>query len=210
MLEIKDVSKVIKGSKVIDRISMTMEYGEVVGLQGINGSGKTMLMRLISGLMHPTEGQILIDGQILGKDIDFPESMGILIENPAFLDNYSGFDNLKMLASIKGEISDKAIEDIICRVGLDPAEKKKYKKYSLGMKQRLGIAGAILEKPSIIILDEPTNALDEAGVQLLKEIIKEEQERGALVILSCHDLAILKEMSERIYKLKDGKVCGEE
>lgn len=209
MLEINHVSKTIKGVQIIDGITMKMDYGEVVGLQGINGSGKTMLMRLITGLIFATDGEIVIDGKVLGKDISFPASVGLLIENPAFLDNYSGFQNLKMLASIKGEIGDETIRETINRVGLNPDDKKKYKKYSLGMKQRLGIAAAIMEKPRMLVLDEPTNALDAEGVELLKKIVREEKERGALVILSCHDLNILKEMSERVYHIESGKLCGE-
>lgn len=209
MLEINHVSKTIKGVQIIDGITMKMDYGEVVGLQGINGSGKTMLMRLITGLIFATDGEIVIDGKVLGKDISFPDSVGLLIENPAFLDNYSGFQNLKMLASIKGEIGDETIRETINRVGLNPDDKKKYKKYSLGMKQRLGIAAAIMERPRMLVLDEPTNALDAEGVELLKKIVREEKERGALVILSCHDLNILKEMSERVYHIESGKLCGE-
>lgn len=209
MIEIDDVTKIIRGSVVIDHVSLRMNEGEIVGLQGVNGSGKTMLMRLVSGLIFPSSGEIRIDGKVLGKDITFPESIGVLIESPAFLDNYNGFDNLKMLASIRGEIGDEAIRKMIERVGLDPWDKKKYKKYSLGMKQRLGIAGACMEKPKLLILDEPTNALDTAGVELLKEIIHQEKERGALVIISCHDAKILHEMSDRVYYMENGKVSAE-
>ncbi len=207
MLEINDVTKVIRGVQVIDHVSLKMNAGEVVGLQGINGSGKTMLMRLLSGLIFPTSGEIRFDEKILGKDIMFPESIGVLIENPSFLDNYTGFANLKMLASIKGEIDDNAIREAIERVGLDPFDKKKYKRYSLGMKQRLGIAAAIMENPKVLILDEPTNALDSAGVELLKNIVEREKKRGALVILSCHDIGILQAMSDRIFHMENGKIC---
>lgn len=202
----KDLVKDIKGHRVIDGISLELSSGKIVGFKGINGSGKTMLMRLLSGLISITEGSIIIDGKELGKDITFPPSVGILIENPAFLDSYTGFQNLKMLAAIKGEASDEKIAETIVLVGLDPTDKKKYRKYSLGMKQRLGIAAAVMESPEIIILDEPTNALDSSGVDMLKAILQKEKERGALIVISCHDLAILKELSDEIFVLETGKV----
>ena len=202
----KDLVKDIKGHRVIDGISLELSSGKIVGFKGINGSGKTMLMRLLSGLISITAGSIIIDGKELGKDITFPPSLGILIENPAFLDSYTGFQNLKMLAAIKGEASDEKIAETIALVGLDPTDKKKYRKYSLGMKQRLGIAAAVMESPEIIILDELTNALDSSGVDMLKAILQKEKERGALIVISCHDLAILKELSDEIFVLETGKV----
>ena len=185
-------------------MTLHLESGKITGLKGVNGSGKTMLMRLISGLITPTSGSITINGKQLGKDITFPESVGILIENPAFLDTYSGFDNLKMLASIQNRIGEEEIRAILAKVGLDPQDKKKYRKYSLGMKQRLGIAAAVMENPDIIILDEPTNALDSDGVEMLKEILHEHRERGALLLISCHDLATLKELSDEMYLMESG------
>lgn len=202
----KDLVKDIKGHRVIDGISLELSSGKIVGFKGINGSGKTMLMRLLAGLIRISSGSITIDGKELGKDITFPPSLGILIENPAFLDSYTGFQNLKMLAAIKGEASDEKIAETISLVGLDPTDKKKYRKYSLGMKQRLGIAAAVMESPEIIILDEPTNALDDSGVEMLKDIVQKEKNRGAIVVVSCHDLAILQEMSDEIYVLEAGKV----
>lgn len=149
---------------------------------------------------------MVINGKILGKDIEFPESIGFLLENPAFIGRYSGFDNLKMLAGIRKQISDEQIKESIRAVGLDPEDKKKYRKYSLGMKQRLGIAAAIMEKPDIIILDEPTNALDEAGIALVKDILISQKERGSLVIISCHDISTLKALSDEILKLDTGRL----
>lgn len=207
-IQIENVTKKIRGALVIDQVSMELTSDIITGLKGVNGSGKTMLMRLVAGLIHPTEGRIVIDGKILGKDMAFPESLGILIESPAFLDSYSGFDNLKLLASIRGEVGEEAIRETLQRVGLAPDDKKKYRKYSLGMKQRLGIAAAILEKPELLILDEPTNALDSDGVAMLKKIVQEEKERGALILLSCHDAGILEEMADRIAFMEYGKVTG--
>lgn len=204
VIELKEVVKDIKGKRIIDHVTLHLESGKITGLKGVNGSGKTMLMRLISGLITPTSGSITINGKQLGKDITFPESVGILIENPAFLDTYSGFDNLKMLASIQNRIGKEEIRSILAKVGLDPQDKKKYRKYSLGMKQRLGIAAAVMENPDIIILDEPTNALDSDGVEMLKEILHEHRERGALLLISCHDLATLKELSDEMYLMESG------
>ncbi len=209
-IELKNVSKTIKGKSVLRNISMTLEKGRVIGFSGVNGSGKTMLMRLIAGLIFPTNGEIIIDGKRLGKEIEFPESIGLLIENPSFLDYYSGFQNLKILSSIRKEVSEEEIRDIIRCVGLDPEDKKIYKKYSLGMKQRLGIAGALLEKPEILILDEPTNALDEDGVGMLKALVAGEKERGALVIVSCHDKEVLQSMTDEIYELREGSLIGKD
>ena len=204
VIECKDLVKDIKGKRIIDHVTLHLESGKIAGLKGVNGSGKTMLMRLVSGLITPTSGSITINGKRLGKDITFPESVGILIENPAFLDAYSGFDNLKLLASIQNRIGEEEIRAILAKVGLDPQDKKKYRKYSLGMKQRLGIAAAVMENPDIIILDEPTNALDSDGVAMLKEILHEQRERGALLLLSCHDLATLKELSDEMYLMESG------
>lgn len=205
-IKIENLVKTIKGNKVIDNITLTLTSPKIVGFKGINGSGKTMLMRLICGLIKPTYGKITINGKVLHKDISFPESIGVLIENPAFLDGYSGFENLKMLASIKNIVKDYQIKDIIRAVGLNPDDKKHYKKYSLGMKQRLGIACALMESPDIIVLDEPTNALDSDGITMVKELIVQKREEGALVIISCHDIDILKELSEEIYVLEQGKL----
>lgn len=207
-IKISHVSKTIKNNPVIKDISMELQSGAVYGFKGINGSGKTMLMRLISGLIRPTQGEISMNGKILGKDISFPNSIGVFLENPAFLDAYSGFNNLKLLASIKSVASDEDIRNTLLRVGLDPDSNKKYKKYSLGMKQRLGIAAAIMEKPEIVILDEPTNSLDEDGVDLVKHIVRNEKERNALVIVSCHDEEILKGMSDEVFLLEQGRLIG--
>ena len=207
-IKISHVSKTIKNNPVIKDISMELQSGAVYGFKGINGSGKTMLMRLISGLIRPTQGEISMNGKILGKDISFPNSIGVFLENPAFLEAYSGFNNLKLLASIKSVASDDDIRNTLLRVGLDPDSNKKYKKYSLGMKQRLGIAAAIMEKPEIVILDEPTNSLDEDGVDLVKHIVRNEKERGVLVVVSCHDEEILKGMSDEVFLLEQGRLIG--
>ena len=207
-VELIEVTKRIKQATVIDNVTETLYGGSIVGLKGINGSGKTMLMRLISGLIKPTSGLVKINGKVLGKDISFPESIGMLIENPAFLDHYSGFKNLELLASIKQIIGAEKIRETITRVDLNPDDGKHYQKYSLGMKQRLGIAAAIMESPDIVILDEPTNSLDSDGVQIVKDIVTEERDRGALVVLANHDYEILKFLSDEIIEIKQGQVVG--
>ncbi len=206
VIELQSVVKQFGPDTVLDRISLTLRSGVVYGFQGINGSGKTMLMRLISGLIYPTSGTVLIDGTPKTGQNNFPESMGLLIETPSFVPGQTGFENLRMLAGIKGKISDPEVEHALERVGLDPHDRRKYRKYSLGMKQRLGIACAIMERPDLLILDEPVNALDEDGIALVKQIVREEKERGALVLLSCHDFESLSEMSDVIFRLVAGKI----
>ena len=186
IIKITNVSKTIRGAKILDNINLELASGKVYGLKGKNGSGKTMLMRAICGLIR-TEGTIEIDGKILGKDMSFPESIGVLIENPAFINNYTGFKNLKVLASIQNRIGDEDIRKALRQVQLDPDDKRTYRKYSLGMKQKLGIAAAFMENPDIIILDEPINALDEAAAKQIHEILDEQKKRGALIIIACHD-----------------------
>lgn len=204
---VDNVTKTFGNTNVIEDISMEMQSGHVYGFQGINGCGKTMLMRLISGLIHPTKGQVLIDGEALHGENSFPKSMGLLIENPAFLNSYSGYQNLEMLASISGEIGKEEVLLALERVGLSENANKKYGKYSLGMRQRLGIACAIMERPELILLDEPFISLDEAAIDLVADIIRQEKERGALIILACHDYGYLSGASDEIFKLVGGKLA---
>ena len=205
-LEVENVNKEIGEDAVLSEINISMEKGRIYGLQGKNGCGKSMLMRVICGLVLPTTGRIVINGEELGKEISFPRSAGVFIEKPGFLDSYSGFLNLKMLASIKNQIDGAAIKQTLLRVGLEDVMHKKYKKYSLGMKQKLGIAAAVMEKPDIVILDEPANALDEKSEAMMWQIVREEKDRGALVIISCHTSEILEEISDEIYQMDRGQI----
>lgn len=209
-IKVDNVTKIIKKVKVLDHVSLEFESGEITGLKGINGSGKTMIMRIISGLIRPTEGKVFINGRELKKEMDFPESIGVLIDSPAFLDGYSAYDNLRYMASVKNKVSGEEIKDLLKKVELADAGKKKYKYFSLGMKQRLGIAAAIMEHPDIILIDEPTNALDSKGVEMVKCILQQEKERGALIVLTCHDYSVLKELSYSIYFIEEGRVVGYE
>ena len=210
MIQIENMSKKIRDRVVLDGIDYTFRDGMTYGLKGINGSGKTMLMRVVSGLIYPTEGRVLVDGKELGKDVSFPESIGILIENPVFLDAYTGFGNLKLLASLNDRAGDEDIREILQKIGLDPDDTRKYRKYSLGMKQRLGIAAALMEKPKILLLDEPFNALDTDGVARFSRLIREGQERGALIIMSCHEEGKLEEFADVILHMEDGRIVREE
>lgn len=205
-LEIKNITKVIDHTKILDSVTISMEKGKIYGLKGKNGSGKTMIMKAICGLIRVTEGEIWIGGEQLGKKYDFPRSVGAFIETPGFVENYSGYTNLKMLADMKGIIGQNEIENMMERVGLNPKEKKKVKKYSLGMRQKLGIVAAIMEHPDLIILDEPTNALDEDSIQVLHCLLEEEKERGALIIIASHDEEELKQLCDDIYMVNAGKV----
>ena len=209
-IKVDNVTKIIKKVKVLDHVSLEFESGEITGLKGINGSGKTMIMRIISGLIRPTEGKVFINGRELKKEMDFPESIGVLIDSPAFLDGYSAYDNLRYMASVKNKVSGEEIKDLLKKVELADAGKKKYNYFSLGMKQRLGIAAAIMEHPDIILIDEPTNALDSKGVEMVKCILQQEKERGALIILTCHDYSVLKELSDSIYFIEEGRVVDYE
>jgi ABC-2 type transport system ATP-binding protein len=207
-ITVDNVSKTIGSTMVIDCVSLELYSGKIYGFNGINGSGKTMLMRLISGLIYPTSGKVIVDGTVLQGENSFPPSIGLLIENPAFLNAYTGFQNLKMLASINGKISEQDVKQTLQRVGLNPNEKKKYKKYSLGMKQRLGIACAVMEKPDLIILDEPFISLEEDGITRVRDIIMEEKRRGALIVVACHDSGIMRELSDEIFFITAGKITG--
>ncbi len=205
-LEIQNLSKTISKNPILRNITIGMERGKIYGLRGKNGSGKTMLMRAICGLILPTEGSVSIDGEVLGKDISFPRSIGALIENPGFIANYSGLKNLQILAAIQNHIGQKDIEAIMEQLGLDSADPKKFKKFSLGMKQKLGIAAAVMENPDLIILDEPINALDEKSVEIVKQLLLNHKERGALIIISCHDREELEFLSDEVFCMEDGQI----
>lgn len=205
-IKVINATKYIHGSLILDNVNMDLTSGKIYGLRGPNGSGKTMLMRLIGGLIRPTSGAVEINGEKLGAGKDFPASMGLLLENPAFLPNYTGLKNLELLSSINERVDIEQIRQAIQEVGLDPDDKRKYRKYSLGMKQRLGIAAAIMEKPDLLLIDEPTNALDDRGIDQICSLIRRERDRGALIIMACHDAAILEWMSDEIFTVYEGRV----
>ena len=205
-VELKNISKTIHKTPILHDINLKFHSGAIYGLKGKNGCGKTMLMRTICGLMIPSTGTVSINGKVLMKDIEFPESIGALIENPAFLPQYTGYKNLCMLASLRSDIDKEAVAEAMRRVQLDPEDKRVYRKYSLGMKQKLGIANAIMGEPDIIVLDEPINALDEASVEQVKKVLVDLRERDHLIIIACHDREELEYLSDEIIEIKDGTV----
>lgn len=207
-IEVQNVSKLLHNIPVLQDVNLTLNSGTIYGLRGVNGSGKTMLMRLLAGLIRPSKGLVLVDGKELGKELSFPPDMGMLIENPAFLDGYTATQNLRLLAGIRKKVGDDRIWQVLEQVGLDHEDKRKYRQFSLGMKQRLGIAGAVLEHPCFLLVDEPTNALDTDGVEMVRRILQEEKERGALIVLACHDFTILQNLSDVIYSVKEGRVSS--
>ena len=208
-VDVRDYTMSIKKRKIFKNNNLQLEAGGIYGLYGHNGSGKSMLMRAIAGLITPTSGQVFVFGKEVGKDVPFPPDMGLIIENVGFWPHYTGFENLQALASIRSKITDQEIRDVIVRVGLDPADTRPYRKYSLGMKQRLGVAQAVMERPSLLMLDEPTNALDEDGVNLVRQIIREENARGATVMIASHNKEDLTTLCGRFYKMNDGTLKEE-
>ncbi len=203
-ISVQNVIKKFGEETVLKEVSHDFEEGKIHGIVGNNGSGKTVLMKCICGFLLPTKGRILVRYKQVGKDMDFPEDMGIIIETPGFLPNLSGVKNLEILASLKRKIGKETISDTICRVGLDPGMKKPVGKYSLGMRQRLGIAQAIMENPSILILDEPLNGLDKTGVKDMRELIKGLRGDGKTIILASHNQADIDELCDTVCEMDAG------
>lgn len=208
MIEIKHLSKIIDKNIILDDINMKLDYGKVYGLVGRNGCGKTMLMRHILGFVYSTKGSITIDGKVLGKDIDMTENVGAIIENPGFIPEYPGFKNLKILAAIKGKIKNDGIREAMKLTGLDPDDKKHVGKYSLGMKQRLGIAQAVMENPDILLLDEPMNGLDNEGVQEIRKLLLKRKEMGNLIVIASHNEEDIRVLCDEIFYFDKGKIIN--
>lgn len=209
MIKVVNLEKTIKKNKVLNNINFKFEAGKIYGLFGKNGSGKTMLLRAISGLIIPTKGAVYINDQKLHEHISFPPSCGVIIENMSLLPQYTGVRNLEILAKIKKTASKEKIIRAIDRVGLDSNSNLKVKKYSLGMKQRLNIAQAIFEEPDILLLDEPTNAIDDNGVELIYNIFHQERERGASIIIASHQKEEVVSFCDEIITMKNGELHNE-
>jgi len=204
LIKIENASLGYEGKTVVNDISVDIKEKDYICIVGENGSGKTMLLRAIAGLLVPDSGSVVIDGKVLHKDMSFPPSIGIVIENMNLLPQYNAFDNLKILGKIKKTATDENIKTALERVGLK--SDLKVKKFSLGMKQRLNIAQAVFEKQKIILLDEPTNALDNDGVQLIYKLLKEEKERGALVVITTHHKEDLEEICDVVLEMTEGEM----
>lgn len=209
-LIVDNINKTIRGKEILKNVNLTLNSGKIYGFVGKNGSGKTMLFRAISGLMRVDSGKIIWNKKILHHDFSVLPSLGIVLENAGLYPHLTGIQNLKYLADLTGRIGINEIREAILRVGLDPDDKRTYSKYSLGMKQRLAIAQAIMERPAIVMLDEPTNALDEDGVEDIRKIILEEKERGALVMLASHNKEDIRLLVEQVYLVKNGSIFVQE
>ena len=206
MIEVNEVTLKTKEYTILDNVSIKVDKGEIVGLVGGNGSGKTMLMKCICGFYNDYSGTIEVGGKEIGKDIDFPENVGIIIENPGFIPYYSGFKNLKILADLRGKITEEDIYSYMELVGLDPKLRRSVRKYSLGMRQRLGLAQALMEQPQLLILDEPFNGLDKEMVKDIRQILIKEKEKGTTILLSSHNSDDIDLLCDRCYHLDAGKL----
>ncbi len=206
IIVVENVSKRFGDNLVLDDVSVSFEKGKIHGIIGRNGSGKTMLMKCICGFVPVTSGTIIVEGKRVGKDIDIPHNMGIIIETPGFLNSYSGYNNLKFLAGINKKISKDRIVEIMELVKLDPANKKHVGKYSLGMRQRLGLAQALMESPDILILDEPMNGLDQSGVNEMRDILSSLAKEGTTIIMANHNSEDIELLCDTVCEMELGKI----
>lgn len=202
-VKVEHIYKSFGKDLILNDVSLTIKQGQIFGVVGNNGSGKTVLMKCICGFLKPDRGTITVNGQQVGKECDFPDRLGVIIETPGFIPNMTGYQNLKILAALKGRIGRKEIMETITRVGLDPAMRKPVAKYSLGMRQRLGIAQAIMENPDVLILDEPFNGLDRAGVAQMRELLKELKTQGKSILLASHNAQDIEELCDDVHEMED-------
>lgn len=210
IIEIENLTKKFGDVTALENVNLSIGRGKIYGIVGRNGSGKTVLFKLITGYLKPTAGRVIVSGKEIGKDTDFAENIGIIIENPGFLKGYTGFKNLAYLAGIRNVIGKEEIRESMVKVGLDPDSRKKVGKYSLGMKQRLGIAQAIMENPEILILDEPMNSLDPVGIhETRKYLLQLCREKGATIFISSHVLNEIEQLADVIGVINKGKLLEE-
>ena len=206
MIEIENVSLMIGHTQILQNINLVFEKGMIHGLIGRNGSGKTMLMKCICGFVRVSEGIIRVSGSVIGKDIDYPKDTGIIIEHPGFIPYYSGYKNLRILGSLKKEVDSEKICEVMHYVGLDASLKRHVNKYSLGMRQRLGLAQAIMEEPSLLILDEPFNGLDKEGVVEMRKYLFGIKEKGTTILLSSHSEEDIRILCDDVVEMDNGRV----
>ena len=201
-IDVSNLNKSFKKEIVLQNMNLTVLYGRIVGIVGNNGCGKTVLMKCICGFLKPDSGKILVNGKRVGKDCDFPDSLGMIIETPGFIPNMSGYRNLKILASMKGKISNREILAAIDKVGLTANKHKSVTKYSLGMRQRLGIAQAIMETPDVLILDEPFNGLDKTAVEEMRILLKDLRSQKKAILLASHNAADINALCDEVYEME--------
>lgn len=201
---VENVTKAFGNQEVLKTVCVKFEMGKIYGIVGRNGSGKTVLLKCICGLLYPSTGTVTVDGKVVGKDVDYPENIGFIIETPGFLPRYSGLKNLKYLASIRGKVKEDEIRKYMELVGLNPDDKKHVGNYSLGMRQRLGIAQALMENPDILILDEPMNALDNNGVEEMRSVLLKMKEQGKLIIIASHVRDDIDILCDKVYGIDAG------
>ena len=206
-IRLKDVYKTMKGTQVLKGVNLTVEQGNIVGIRGINGSGKTMVLRAIAGLIR-VDGSVEIGGKKMEPG-ECPKDIGVLVEMPGFLPEFTGKKNLQLLGMLQEGVTEEDIDEAMNAVGLDPKDRRHYKKYSLGMKERLGIAQAILKKPKLILLDEPTNGIDSDGIQMLEELLWRLKEEGSTIVVTSHDRDFLDAVTSQCYEMKEGSLRRE-
>jgi len=206
VIQVKKVTKKFKEETVLNDVTLKVSKGEIVGLVGNNGSGKTVLMKCICGFIPIDSGEINVNGKKVGKDVDIPHNLGIIIETPGFLPNFNGYNNLKQLAMIRGKIKKERITEAIELVGLNPRDKKHVGKYSLGMRQRLGLAQAIMEDPDILILDEPMNGLDKDGIVDIREFLLKIKAQGKTILIASHNQQDIDYLCDEVYQMDKGKI----
>ena len=206
IISVKGVDLTIGKTEILKQINVEFEEGKIHGLIGRNGSGKTMLMKCICGFIKPTKGEIVVDGKRVGRDIDFPKDMGIIIETPGFIPYYSGYKNLRLLAGLNNKIGKQQVREAMKKVGLDPDLKRHVKKYSLGMRQRLGLAQAIMEDPKILVLDEPFNGLDKDGVKEMREYLLSYKEQGKTILICSHSAEDISVLCDTVHEMDKGRL----
>ena len=206
-IRLKDVYKTMKGTQVLKGVNLMVEQGDIVGIMGINGSGKTMVLRAIAGLIR-VDGSVEIGGKKMEPG-ECPKDIGVLVEMPGFLPEFTGKKNLQLLGMLQEGVTEEDIDEAMNAVGLDPKDRRHYKKYSLGMKERLGIAQAILKKPKLILLDEPTNGIDSDGIQMLEELLWRLKEEGSTIVVTSHDRDFLDAVTSQCYEMKEGSLRRE-
>ena len=206
MVEVKNVDLTLQKNEILKNVSVNFERGKIHGLIGRNGSGKTMLMKCVCGFVRPTSGEITVDGKRIGRDRDFPENVGIIIETPGFIPYYSGLKNLRLLAALRGKISKDDVRKTMEQVGLDPDLKRHVRKYSLGMRQRLGLAQAIMEDPELLILDEPMNGLDKDGVKDMRQYLLDLKAKGKTILIASHSAEDIDVLCDTVCEMDKGKL----